>query len=114
MLQSVVRILPGFKSLWMLLKCRYSNTSRRCYARRLVMPQSVVRMLLKYQILLALEYLHINNPHRDLKPGSILTSDCSIAGLKFKLADFGLLKIFNLSQPALTNCGTKLLSWLLR
>jgi len=65
--------------------------------------------LLAFQMLLALEYLHSKNIiHRDLKPENILTSSCSIASVKFKLADFGLAKILSQSKKARTQCGTPL------
>lgn len=64
--------------------------------------------LLAYQMLLALEYLHAKNIiHRDLKPANILTCTCSIASVKFKLADFGLSKHVTLSQAANTFCGSR-------
>lgn len=65
-------------------------------------------ILLTYQLLLALEYLHFNNIiHRDIKPENILAVSRNDNDYRVKLADFGLSKLVSQSRVAVTECGTK-------
>jgi serine/threonine protein kinase len=110
--ETIVHVLDIFENvdytfIAMELMSGDSLMSRLCEQQDKILDEGSVRVI-AYQLLLALEYLHINNiVHRDIKPANILMVSNHKRDNRVKLADFGLSTWVSGSMVAVTNCGTK-------
>lgn len=79
----------------------------KSHGERFVPVESTVELM--RQVASGLSIAHRNNPpivHRDIKPQNVLVG-YDEAGLRARIADFGLAKRFNLLTMALTGLGTR-------